>query len=160
MCQEDIFFYRECYHRKTAEVTPCAHGYNTATQRCNFNIQQSRIRYEPSRHLCPPFYREVEEQICDGHDAALRYIQADVQTLRDQLTTLERKKDVAKQSLIDDSQSSRSAVADHEEMLANVMRMIERKKEEAEENRRSRRRVLKAFRDNQKVRGMVEQAGE
>lgn len=73
---------------------------------------------------------------------------------------MERKKDVAKQSLIDDSQSSRSAVADHEEMLANVMRMIERKKEEAEENRRSRRRVLKAFRDNQKVRGMVEQAGE
>ena len=153
MCHQDIFIYRECCHRKTVEVTPCDRGYNAAAQRCNFNVQQGKIRYQPYPCLCPPCYRKVEEEICDRHDEKLLYIQANVRRLRDLLTTLERELDVAKQNLVDDSQPPKYTVADQEEMVANVVCLIERSKEKAEENRKSRRSALKAFRDKQKVWG-------
>ena len=133
-------------------VTPCVHGYNPATQLCNINTRQARIRYEPFPNLCPPCYREVEEEICYRQDEAILDRQADIQKLRDLLTRLERNIGASRRAvMVNDSQVLRVVVEDHEQMIDNTRRLIEQRKEEVDHNRRSRRTELEKFRQVQGV---------
>ncbi|KAL8784856.1 MAG: hypothetical protein Q9195_008873 [Heterodermia aff. obscurata] len=146
MCHLNSHLYRECNHSKSTAVTPCAHGYNETTRRCNIGIQHGQILYEAFPNLCPTCYRKVEARICDKHDERLRDIQNDLQQLRKQQVDLAQEWDV----LADQSQVAGPVM---EDMVADVAQRIQRGEENARWYRESRKKELKKFRDNQGVWG-------
>ena len=154
MCHRDLVIYRQCNHQKSMVVTPCVHGYNSATQQCNINTRHTRVRHQPFPKLCPPCYQEVEEQICDRHDKAFLDRQTALQVFRDLLTKLESNIGAARRELmVNTSLELRFVVEDHEKMIVNTRRLIEQRKGELERNREERKKALKEFRDSQGVWG-------
>lgn len=71
MCKFDVVVFKDCGHRKSGTITPCMHGYNEASQRCNINIHTGIFSYQIKPSHCRECYCRVEEDIFDITDRIL-----------------------------------------------------------------------------------------